>query len=77
MNTLATDPVTSSIAVIEQAGVPALRIAFTLAAIIFLFGGVLIVRRRHQFFDRDQTPKMMDRPSDTIVWRRSCLFGTA
>ena len=53
MNTLATDPVTSSIAVIEQAGVPALRIAFTLAAIIFLFGGILIVRRRHQFFDRD------------------------
>ncbi len=41
------------IAVIEQAGVPALRIAFTLAVIIFLFGGVLIFRRRHQFFDRD------------------------
>jgi uncharacterized protein with PQ loop repeat len=53
MNTLATDQVTSSIAVIEQAGVPALRIAFTIAVIIFLFGGILIVRRRHQFFDRD------------------------
>jgi len=53
MNTLATDPVTSSIAVIEQAGVPALRIAFTIAVIIFLFGGILIVRRRRQFFDRD------------------------
>jgi len=63
MNTLATDPVTSSIAVIEQAGVPALRIAFTLAAIIFLSIAI-------------QTPKMMDQPSDTIVWRRSCLFGT-
>jgi hypothetical protein len=41
------------VAVIEQAGVPALRIAFALAVIIFLFGGVLIFRRRHQLFDRD------------------------
>ena len=40
-------------AAIEQAGVPALRTAFTLAVIIFLFGGVFIFRRRHQFFDRD------------------------
>ena len=54
MNTLATDQLTLSIAVIEQAGVPALRTAFTLAVIIFLFGGILIVRRRHQFFDRDR-----------------------
>ena len=41
------------IAVIEQAGVPALRIAFTIGVIILLFGGILIFRRRHQFFDRD------------------------
>jgi hypothetical protein len=41
------------IAVIEQAGVPALRVAFTLAVIIFLLGGAFIWRRRHQFFDRD------------------------
>jgi len=41
------------IAAIEQAGVPALRIAFTLAVIIFLFVGIIIFRRRHQFFDRD------------------------
>jgi hypothetical protein len=41
------------IAVTQQAGVPALRIAFTLAVIIFLFAGVVIFRRRHQFFDRD------------------------
>jgi hypothetical protein len=41
------------IAVIEQAGVPAMRIAFTLAVIIFLFVGIIIFRRRHKFFDRD------------------------
>ncbi len=41
------------VAVIEQAGVPALRIAFTLAVIVFLFIGIIIFRRRHQFFDRD------------------------
>jgi hypothetical protein len=41
------------IAAIEQAGVPALRVAFTLAVIIFLLAGIFIFRRRHQFFDRD------------------------
>jgi hypothetical protein len=40
-------------AVIEQTGVPALRVAFTVAVIIFLLVGVFIWRRRHQFFDRD------------------------
>ena len=40
-------------AVIEQAGVPALRVAFTVAVIIFFLAGVFIWRRRHQFFDRD------------------------
>jgi hypothetical protein len=53
MNTLVTDQVTPFVAVIEQAGVPALRIAFTIAVIVFLFGGIVIFRRRHQFFDRD------------------------
>jgi hypothetical protein len=42
-----------TIAVIEQAGVPALRVVFTLAVIIFLFAGAFIWRRRHEFFDRD------------------------
>ena len=42
-----------TMAVIEQTGVPALRVAFTVAVIIFLFAGVLIWRRRHQFFDLD------------------------
>ena len=41
------------LAVIEQAGVPALRIVFTIAVILFLYGGIFIFRKRHQFFDRD------------------------
>jgi hypothetical protein len=53
MNTLVTDQLTRFIAVIEQAGLPALRIAFTIAVIVFLFGGMVIFRRRHQLFERD------------------------
>ena len=53
MNTLVTYQVTTFVAVIEQAGVPALRVGFTLAVIVFLLAGVIIWRRRHQFFDRD------------------------
>jgi hypothetical protein len=41
------------IAAIEQAGVPALRVAFTIAVLICLFAGIFIWRRRRQFFDRD------------------------
>ena len=41
------------VALIEQAGVPALRVAFTVAVIILLFAGIFIWRRRHQFFDGD------------------------
>jgi hypothetical protein len=53
MNTLVTGSLAAFIAVIEQAGVPALRVGFTVAVIVFLFAGVFIWRRRHQFFDRD------------------------
>jgi cbb3-type cytochrome oxidase subunit 3 len=53
MNTLVADQVAPFIAVIEQAGIPALRAAFTIAVLIFLYGGILIFRRRHQLFDRD------------------------
>jgi hypothetical protein len=49
-----------TMAVIEQTGVPALRVAFTLAVIIFLLAGLFIWRRRHQFFDRD--PNIEDDP---------------
>ena len=62
------------VAVIEQAGAPALRIAFTLAVIIFLFGGVLIFRRRHQLFDRDPNVKNDVPVVDTIAWNKSYLF---
>jgi hypothetical protein len=41
------------IALIEQQGVAALRVGFTVAVIFFLLAGVFIWRRQHQFFDRD------------------------
>ena len=41
------------IAVIEPAGVSALRVGFTFAVIVFLLAGVFIFRRRHQLFDPD------------------------
>jgi len=41
------------IAVIEQPGVPVLRVGFSLAVIVFLLAGVFIFRRRHQLFDGD------------------------
>jgi len=53
MNTLLGDQLGDFIAVIEQQGVPVLRVGFTLAVIVFLLAGVFIWRRRHQFFDRD------------------------
>jgi hypothetical protein len=40
-------------AVIEQEAVPAFRVGFTLAVIFLVFVGILVWRRRHQFFDRD------------------------
>jgi hypothetical protein len=53
MSTLISDQITPLMAVIEQAGIPALRIAFTVAVIAFVFAGVFIWRRRHQYFDAD------------------------
>ena len=40
-------------ALIEQAGLPGLRVAFTIAVVVFSLAGIFIWRRRHQFFDRD------------------------
>ena len=53
MNALVTNQMTAFIAVLEQAGIPALHVAFSIAFLVFLVGGVLIFRRRHRFFDRD------------------------
>ena len=66
MNILVTYQVTAFLAVIEQAGIPALRVAFTIAVIVFLLGGISIFRRRHQFFDRDP-----DVDNDVPVVRRN------
>ena len=41
------------IAAIEQAGIPALRVAATFAVLGLAAVGLNIFRRRHQFFDRD------------------------
>jgi len=66
MNILVTHQLVAFMAVIEQAGIPALRIAFTIAVIVFLLGGISIFRRRHQFFDRDP-----DVDNDVPVVRRN------
>lgn len=66
MNILVTHQVVAFLAVIEDAGIPALRIAFTIAVIVFLLGGISIFRRRHQFFDRDR-----DVDNDVPVVRRN------
>jgi hypothetical protein len=42
-------------AAIEQAGLPALRGAFTIAALLFMLAGFLIFRARRQLFGRDPT----------------------
>jgi hypothetical protein len=53
MNMLVPCQIAPFVAAIEQAGIPALRIVFSVALLGLLCGGVLIFRKRHQFFDRD------------------------
>jgi hypothetical protein len=43
----------SLMTLIEQPGVPALRVGFAAAVFVFLLPGVFIWCRRRQFFDRD------------------------
>ena len=52
MNTMVADQVASFTAVIEQAGVPALRVAFTVAVVLLAGVGLFIFHKRLQFFDR-------------------------
>jgi hypothetical protein len=75
MNTLIGDQLSDFVVVIEQAGVPALRVGFTVAVIVFLLGGVFIFRRRHQL--AIQTLIITSLPSATTGWRKSFLFGAA
>jgi hypothetical protein len=53
MNTLISHHVIPLVAAIEQAGIPALRVAFSIAVLVFLYAGFLIFHKRHQLFDRD------------------------
>ena len=53
MNTLVANQVGPLTAVIEQAGVPALRVAFTIAVVALAAAGMFIFHKRHQLFDRD------------------------
>ena len=53
MNPLVADQVAPLTAVIEQAGVLPLRVAFTIAVVALAGVGLFIFHKRHQFFDRD------------------------
>ena len=64
MNTFA------SLLAIEKAGVPVLRIAFTIALLLSLGAGVFIYRRRDRLFDCD--PEVVN---DTPVVRHNRLEG--
>ena len=65
------------IAVIEQPAVPALRVGFTFAVIVFLLAGLFIWRRRHQFSIAIQTLRMMCPLCDTFVKKQLYSFGVA
>jgi hypothetical protein len=53
MKNLINDQLGNFFAVVESAGVPALRFASTAGIGVFAAAGVFIWRSRHQFFDRD------------------------
>jgi uncharacterized iron-regulated membrane protein len=83
MNRLIGDQLSDFIAVIEKQGVPALRVGFTLAVIVFLLAGVFIWRRRHEFFDRDpnvenDVPVRHNREEEILfVWSALMMILTA
>lgn len=66
MNTLVTEQITSFIALIQHAGVPALRIAFTIAVLAMSGVGLYTFQKRHQLFDQD--PEV---DTDTLVARHN------
>jgi len=77
MNPVVTDQVTLFLALIEQTGIWALRVGFTLVVAIIVLAGVFIWHRRQQFLDAIQMLKMTSLSSETIVRRKSSLFGAA
>ena len=70
MNVLVAYQMAPFVAAIEQTGIPALRIVFGVALLGFLCGGILIFRKRHQFFDRDPNVE-----NDFAVTRHNRLEG--
>jgi hypothetical protein len=66
MNTLVSEQITSFIAMIQHAGVPALRIAFTIAVLAMSGVGLYTFQKRHQLFDQD--PEV---DTDTAVARHN------
>jgi hypothetical protein len=46
-------PIYSTLALVNPAALPALRIAATFFFIVYLLFGAYIFRNRHRFFDRD------------------------
>jgi len=66
MNTLVTEQIISFIAMIQHAGVRALRIAFTIAVLAMSGVGLYTFQKRHQVFDQD--PEV---DTDTAVARHN------
>ena len=66
MNTLVTEQITSFIAMTQHAGIPALRVAFTIAALAMSGVGLYTFQKRHQLFDQD--PEV---DTDTAVARHN------
>ena len=48
-----TEQVAIVISAIESSGIPALRVALTIAVVALVGAGFFIFHKRHQFFDRD------------------------
>ena len=72
MKTMISHQLVPIIAAIEQAGVPALRGAFTIAALVFVLAGVLIFRKRRPLFDRD--PNVMNDDREVRDDRRQLIL---
>jgi len=66
MNTLVTEQITSFIAMTQHAGIPALRVAFTIAALAMSGVGLYTFQKRHQLFDQD-----LEVDTDTAVARHN------